>query len=156
MRSYTSKKREGGGVRPKFELDGEVFQSEGTVSLMDLSEFARLAAAGFDDGSAEGIAIMADIYHNLLGPTEYGRFRRHCREYDVDGSLLVEIIGGIMSEASEDADRPTGRPSDSPDGPPPDGATARVVSLQRGTVEQADTPKDEKTKPEERRVVSYG
>ncbi|MFI6793682.1 hypothetical protein ACIBG4_40760 [Nonomuraea sp. NPDC050383] len=155
MRSYNSKGRKTDRVRPKFELDGEVFEGEGTVSLMDLSEFARLAAEGFDDGSPEGVGILADIYRSLLGPAEYARFRRHCREHDVDGGLLVEIIAGTMAEASEDAGRPTGRPSDSPDGPPEGGGTARVVSLQRGTVEEK--PAEEATaEPETRRVVSYG
>ena len=154
MRSYTSKGKTD-RVRPKFELDGEVFEGEGTVSLMDLSEFARLAAAGFDDGSADGIAILADIYRNLLGDAEYQRFRRHCRERDVDGGLLVEIIAGTMAEASEEAGRPTERPSDLPDGPPEGGGTARVVSLQRGTVEEK--PAEAATaEAETRQVVSYG
>lgn len=152
MRSYTSKGRQN-NLRPEFELDGKAFRGEGTISLMDLSELARLAAAGFDDGSPEGIGMIADIYRSILGDQEFTRFRRHCREHDVDGKLLMEIIAGIIAEAG---DRPTERPSDLPDGPPVDGGTARVVSLQRGTVEQMDTPPQEEAEPQERRVVSYG
>ncbi|MEV4287349.1 hypothetical protein AB0K40_17735 [Nonomuraea bangladeshensis] len=153
MRSYTSKGRQN-SLRPEFELDGEVFRGEGTISLMDLSELARLAAAGFDDGSPEGIGMIADIYRSILGDQEFTRFRRHCREHDVDGKLLMEIIAGIIAEAGN---RPTERPSDSPDGPPAGGGTARVVSLQRGTVEQVETPPREETRePQKRQVVSYG
>jgi hypothetical protein len=153
MRSYTSKGRQA-DVRPEFELDGETFRGEGTISLMDLSEFARLAAEGFDDGSPEGIAILADIYRELLGTQEYTRFRRHCREHGTDGRLLLEIIGGILAEAG---DRPTERSSGSPDGPPTTEGTSTVVSFSRGTVEQAQTP-PETQKPEETepQLISYG
>ncbi|MFI7125997.1 hypothetical protein ACIBQ1_09905 [Nonomuraea sp. NPDC050153] len=146
MRSYTSEGRQAGGDRPKFEIDGVEFHGEGEISLMDISEFARLAAAGFDSGSPEGIGILADIYRSLLGDSEFARFRRHCRDHGTKGKVLVEILGGLIAEAS---DRPTSRPSDLPDGPPVDGGTARVVSLQRGTVEEK--PVEEKPP-----VVSYG
>ncbi|MER7500440.1 hypothetical protein AB0L05_27660 [Nonomuraea pusilla] len=148
MRSYTSKGRQAADVRPEFELDGVQFRGEGTISLMDLSEFARLAAEGFDDGSPEGIAILADIYRTLLGPQEYARFRRHCRDNGTDGRLLLEIIGGIIAEAG---DRPTERPSDLPDGPQTTEGTSKVVSFSRGTVAQAQ--QEERPEP---RVISYG
>lgn len=151
MRAYTSKGSQA-NIRPEFKLDDAVFRGEGTISLMDLSEFARLAAEGFDDGSPEGIGILADIYRTLLGAQEYGRFRRHCREHGTDGRLLLEIIGGIIAEAG---DRPTERPSDSSDGPPPDPASATVVSFSRGTVEQ-QTPQEQEPQAQEPRVISYG
>lgn len=153
MRSYSSKGRQADAVSPSFELDGVTFTGQGSISMLDLSEFARLAAAGFDSGSAEGIAIMADIYRSVLGDDEYRRFLKHCRDHGTDGRLLVEILGGLIAESS---DRPTSRPSDSPDGPPPAPDSAKVVSFSRGTVEQVDPPKQEETEPQERRVVSYG
>ncbi|MCK2219694.1 hypothetical protein MF672_038750 [Actinomadura sp. ATCC 31491] len=155
MRSYTSKSRKAESTPATFELDGVQFVGEGEISLMDISEFARLAAAGFDTDSADGIAILADIYRAILGPQEYGRFRQHCREHGTDGEVLIEILGGLLSEQGE---RPTERSSGSPDGPPTMPDTARVVSFSRATVTEVPVEEVAKTEtePQERRVVSYG
>ncbi|MFD1547018.1 hypothetical protein [Nonomuraea guangzhouensis] len=147
-RSYTSAgaQQSSDGSKPSFELDGVEFEAEGTISTMDLAEFARLATTGVDSGSAKGIAILADVYLSLLGEKTYERFREHCRKHGTDGGVLVEILGGMISEA---ADRPTSRPSDSSDGPPNDPGMQTVVSFKRATVEQ-------KPKEPESPVVSYG
>lgn len=155
-RSYTSKASgQDMKLQLEFELDDEVFVGQGSISTMDLSEFARLANQGVDSSSPEGIAILADIYLSLLGNTEYQRFRRHCRAHGTEGGVLVEILGGLMSEGSG---RPTQRPSDSSDGPTTGAATATVVSFSRGTVEQVEVkPETEMTQAEETpKVVSYG
>ncbi|MET8334359.1 hypothetical protein [Streptosporangium canum] len=149
-RSYTSAgRKQTGGKQLKFsfDLDGVVFENEGDVSLMDLSEFARLATQGVDSESPEGAAIIAEIFMTLLGERTYQRFRTHCRRHGTDDETLMAILGDLMSEAS---DRPTSRPSDSSDGPPTAPVTATVVSFSRGTVEQVEAPK------EEPRVASYG
>lgn len=147
-RSYTSAgaKQNADGSKPSFDLDGVEFEAEGNISTMDLAEFARLATKGVDSGSAQGIAILAEVYLSLLGEKTYQRFREHCREHGTDGGVLVEILGGMIAEA---ADRPTSRPSDSSDGPQPDPDTVTVVSFKRATVEQ-------KPVEAEPPVVSYG
>lgn len=147
-RSYTSAgaTQNPDGTKPSFELDGVEFEAEGNISTMDLAEFARLATSGVDSGSAKGIAILADVYLSLLGETTYERFREHCRKHGTDGGVLVEILGGMISEA---ADRPTSRPSDSSDGPTSDPDSVTVVSFKRATVEQ-------KPVVAEPQVVSYG
>jgi hypothetical protein len=156
-RSYTStRKQDAPTVNVEFELDGVAFVGDGQMSLMDLSELARLANEGMDSGGPEGVAILADIYRTLLGPATYKAFRAHCREHGTDGEVLVEILAGVIAEES---DRPTSRPSGSPDGPPPAGTTARVVSLQRGTVEQVPAPilqPEAPSEPEAPQVRSYG
>lgn len=153
MRSYTSKTRQQGQQRLQFELDDVQFVGDGHISLMDISEFARLAGAGFDTDSAEGIAILADVYRSLLGPAVYRQFREHCREHGTDGGVLLEIIGGLMAEAG---DLPTERSSGSPDGPTTTPATATVVSFSRGTVEQQQEPTPPEPAETESRVISYG
>lgn len=155
MRSYTSKGRQQNTDAPRleFEIDGVPFTGDGSVSVLDLSEFARLAASGMDTDDPSAGAILADIYLALLGDKEYQRFRNHCRRNGTDGENLMKIIGDL---ASEDSDRPTSRSSDSSDGPPSTPATSTVVSFSRGTVEQVELPKEEKTEPQARRVVSYG
>jgi len=149
-RSYTSpgRKKNTEGFDFSFELDGVVFENEGSVSLIDLSEFARLAAMGVDSQSPEGASIIAEVFLMVLGENTYRRFRTHCRKHGTDDETLVAIIGDLMEEAGN---RPTGRPSDSSDGPPNAPATATVVSFSRATVAQVPV------QPEpERHLVSYG
>lgn len=150
-RSYSSNRDGRRERKPQtFELDGVEFVATGSVSMLDISEFARLAAQGVDSDSPEAVAFLADTFRALLGDQEYHRFREHCRRHDTDAGVLVEILGDLAGEQVEDeTGRPTPRPSDSSDGPPPGPATARVVSFSRGIVE---TRPVEETPP----VVSYG
>lgn len=147
-RSYTSASRkQTGAAALDFDLDGVTFAGEGDISVMDLSEYARLANQGVDSESAEGIGILADVYSGLLGERVYQKFRTHCRKHGTDGATLVAILQDLITEES---DRPTSRPSDSSDGPPTVPATATVVSFSRGTVEQVEAS-------QERQLVhSYG
>ncbi|MFB4275727.1 hypothetical protein ACBJ59_10580 [Nonomuraea sp. MTCD27] len=152
MRSYTSKGRRQNTDVPRleFEIDGVTFTGDGSVSVMDLSEFARLATLGTDTQDPRAGAIIADIYHALLGESEYQRFRAHCRKHGTDGETLLSIIGDLAAEESEEkTGRPTGRSSDSSDGPPNAPATVTVVSFSKATVEEKPV---EETPP----VVSYG
>lgn len=142
-RSYTSAPRE--QVPRVFDVDGVEFTCTGQLSKLDVSEFARLAAAGTDSVTPAGVAILADIFRSLLG-SDYERFRTHCREHGTDDGTLLEIIGDLISEMAE---RPTSRPSDSSDGPPTAPATVTVVSFSKATVEEKPA---EETPP----VVSYG
>lgn len=147
-RSYTSKRSEPNPDAPRleFELDGVVFTSDGNLALMDISEFARLANEGMDTDSPKGLAIIAELFLALLGETTYQRFRRHCREHGTGEDVMVAIIGELLTE---EADRPTVRPSDSSDGPTATPDTVTVVSFSRATVEQQE-------KQEEPQVRSYG
>lgn len=152
-RSYTSagRKQQPDGVPVvEFELDGVTFAGDGSISIMDLAEYARLANLGIDSDNPAGAAIIADVFLGLLGEQPYQRFRAHCRKHGTDDGDLVKILQGVMADATEAAAaRPSGRPSDSSDGPPSTPATARVVSFKQGTVE---------TKPVEEKpaLVSYG
>ncbi|MGC5012514.1 hypothetical protein ACLQ2R_17260 [Streptosporangium sp. DT93] len=145
-RSYTSAGRQQDVPALDFELDGVTFVGEGDISVMDMSEYARLATQGVDSESPEGVAILADVYKGLLGDRVYNRFRMHCRKHGTDGETLVTILQDLISAA---ADRPTGRPSDSSDGPQTAPATVTAVSFSRGTVEQVAAK-------QEPQLVSYG
>jgi len=150
-RSYTSAGRKQGSAALDFDLDGVTFVGEGDISVMDMSEYARLASQGVDSESPEGIAILADVYRGLLGDRVYNQFRAHCRKHGTDGDTLVAILQGLITDAAE---RPTSRPSDSSDGPQTAPATATVVSFSRATVEQTELPAKEPT--QEPQLVSYG
>jgi|GEM_PF-4785915 len=149
-RSYTSpgRKKTSDSIDFSFELDGVAFENEGAVSLIDLSEFARLAAMGVDSQSPEGASIIAEVFLMVLGETTYRRFRNHCRKHGTDDETLLAIISDLMSEAGN---RPTSRPSDSSDGPPNAPATATVVSFSRATVEQVPVQSEPV-----KQLVSYG
>ncbi|MEV0584109.1 hypothetical protein [Nonomuraea sp. NPDC050310] len=144
-RSYTSTGHKRTEEPLGFELDGVAWECEAQMSLLDFSEFARLAVQGVDSESAEGLAILAELYQGLLG-SSYQRFRAHCRKHGTSGEQLMLIVQDLAGDA---AARPTERPSDSTDGPLPEAGTARVVSFSRGTVE-------EKPQEETPQVVSYG
>ena len=160
MRTYTSKRATNAPtLQVEFELDGVEFKGDGNVSMLDLSEFARLASQGVDTTDPAAVAIIADIYLSLLGEQTYQRFRAHCRRSGTNPEVLLAIIGDM---AGERVDRPTDRSSDSSDGPPPTPDSAKVVSFSRATVEQVPAPAQFPTEAPEptaetaRQVVSYG
>jgi hypothetical protein len=150
-RSYTSKQGASDAPQREFDLDDVTWVCEGDISVLDLSEYARLATQGVDSDSPEGMAILADVYSGLLGGS-YQKFREHCRKNGTGSDVLVNIIGDLITDA---ADRPTNRPSDSSDGPTNDADTVTVVSFSRNSVEQRE--KEEKEEKEETpQVISYG
>jgi hypothetical protein len=152
-RSYTSAGRQqqpDGAPVVEFELDGVAFAGDGSISIMDLAEYARLAKLGIDSDNPAGASIIADVFLGLLGEQMYHRFRDHCRRHGTDDGDLVKILQGVMADATEAAAaRPSSRPSDSSDGPPSVPGTAKVVSFSRGTV--SEQPVEEKQP-----LVSYG
>ncbi|MDX3100443.1 hypothetical protein [Nonomuraea angiospora] len=160
-RSYTSRTNQQSGSAglptQEFDLDDITWVCESNVSVLDLSEYARLAQQGVTAESSEGAAILADVFSGLLG-SNYQRFRLHCRKNGTEPGVLVEILRDLISDAAQ---RPTQRPSDSFDGPPPGEATSKVVSLSRGVVSvqplspapTAGKPQPQEEKP---RMVSYG
>src|SRR5690606_24573878 len=90
-RSYSSNRDGRRERKPQtFELDGVEFVATGSVSMLDISGFARLAAQGVDSDSPEAVAFLADTFRALLGDQEYHRFREHCRRHDTDAAVLVE------------------------------------------------------------------
>jgi hypothetical protein len=133
-RSYTSTPDQNAPVFDvEFELDGVEFKGQGSVNMLDISEFARLASAGVDTSDPAAVAIIAEMFLTLLGEQEYKRFLAHVRRKNTRPEVLLAIIGDM---SAKDTDRPTTRSSGSPDGPPPAEATAKVVSFSRATVEE--------------------
>ncbi|WP_101791032.1 hypothetical protein [Nonomuraea indica] len=154
-RSYTSRRDQAPATAPlDFDLDGVTFVAQGSISMMDISEFARLASQGLDSKSPQAVAFLADVYLSLLGPEQYRLFREHTRTHHTKPSVLLEILGDLVSGAvEEEAGRPTGRSSDSSDGPPTAPDSVTVVSFKRGTVEQE---KPQEPVAETPPVLSYG
>lgn len=153
-RSYTSSGRKQDGPLPsvEFEVDGVTFAGA-AISPLDLAEYARLARMGIDSDNVAGAAIIADVFLGVLGEQTYQKFRDHCRRHGTDDGDLVKILQGILEDAGQ---RPTERPSDSSDGPTPDAATAKVVSLSKATVQQVPAEQVQKLEQEKPKAVKYG
>lgn len=147
-RSYTSQSAgDAPELEVEFDLDGVEFKGSGTVSMLDISEFARLASAGVDTTDPRAVAIIAEMFLTLLGEeSTYQRFRAHVRRHKTKPEVLLAIISDM---ATADTGRPTSRSSGSPDGPPTGPATQTVVSFSKRTVE-------ERPVEEQPELVSYG
>jgi hypothetical protein len=130
-RSYTSAKREHAGEKPAFAIDGVTFVCEGGVSMLDISEFAKVAKAGVNTDDPAAAAVFAEFFDAALGEKVYAQFKRHVRENNTTEDELVDIMKGIIEDF---LGRPTKEPLSSQDGPSTTGPTSKVVSLQRGSV----------------------
>lgn len=139
MRTYTSNTGKRAPDRPllSFELDGVEFVAENEMSILDATEFARLATAGVDSESPAGAAMISEIFIAILGDKGYQRLRTHTRAHHTDPKVIVAIIGDLMEDLSA---RPTSAPSDSSDGQTSTPPTSTVVSFSRGTVSTAKEP----------------
>ena len=107
--SYTSK-----GAKPpfEFEIDGVPFVCTGGVSLLDMSELAKLAEV--DVESAEGAAAIAELFKGALGRVEYDRFRQHTRTHHTDPDTILEIMKDMVEHVTGG---PTRRSNSSAVGP---------------------------------------
>lgn len=123
------------------EVDGEtlelekaeVFTCSGDISALSLSEFAR--NADIDAATAEGAAILAEIFREAFdNDAEYRRFYRFQRRY-LEPDDLVDILGGLVEDFTG---RPTQPPSVSSATSSTDGPDSRVTSLPGGFSIQAE------------------
>jgi hypothetical protein len=143
-RSYTSTPdKHAPALTVEFELDGVEFKGEGSVNMLDISEFAN---AGVDTTDPAAVAIIAEMFLTLLGEPAYKRFLAHVRRKNTQPEVLLAILGDLSADTT---DLPTSRSSGSPDGPQNAPAIAKVVSFSKGTVEER--PVEEKPA-----LVSYG
>jgi hypothetical protein len=95
-------------------FQGEAFLAEFPVPPMALMEFAHIAADGVDSSDIEGYAAMYDLLESVIKPEDWDRFKRHAKKTRATDADLQELVGKVVSGQTE---RPTGRPSDSSDGP---------------------------------------
>lgn len=118
---------------PTLDIDGESFACRESLPVWQLMELAKSQQA---DEIAQ-LAGMHDFILAVLTPPERDRFRAFMRDWQGDHAALEAAVGALMESYSPD--RPTGRPSASPPGPPSTGGSSRVVSLSRGTASKAPT-----------------
>jgi hypothetical protein len=87
----------------EFELDGVAFVATGTVTLLDLSELAKLAEE--DVTSAAGAAAIATVFRAALD-ADYERFKAHLRTYRTRPDTIIKIMGDLIGYVSEGPTEP--------------------------------------------------
>lgn len=93
---------------------GERFALPRRFNSRLLWRFMRAADDGIDSESAEGIVLMDKLLDAVVRPEDHKRFDQVCDRECPDDEQLIEFA---MEAVQKIAARPTGRPSDSSDGP---------------------------------------
>jgi hypothetical protein len=93
---------------------GETFTLNPDVSEFALLEFAEAAADGQDGDTMQGLASMMRLVKECISDDDRSRFLVSCRKNRAGAAALTEVISAAFTSKTE---RPTGRPSDSSDGP---------------------------------------
>lgn len=122
-----------------FELDGQRFECQGKVNILDTSEMAAAADAALDTRDPEGMAIISRFLKAAFGPQEYRRIRAHFHAHDTPDELMLDIIGGIVEDVEGNVAALTARPTRSLSGSARGrqargGRTSRISALQQGDV----------------------
>lgn len=93
---------------------GEQFKVADKVGALPLMRFAKVARAGVDASELEGLAAMYDLLGQVIHPDDWSRFEDHADRVHADGDQLLGLVQEVFALM---AARPTGRSSDSSDGP---------------------------------------
>lgn len=96
------------------EFFGGRFQVAERVGLMPLMRFAKVAKSGVDSDDMAGLAAMYDLLEQCIAPADWQRFQDAADKARADGEELMKVVQTAIELISA---RPTGRPSDSSDGP---------------------------------------
>jgi hypothetical protein len=96
------------------EFAGEQFRTRRKVGAIALMRFAKVAKTGGDSATMDGLAAMYDLLEACIAKDEWQRFLSHAADVDADDGELMKVVSDVIELLSG---RPTGRPSDSSDGP---------------------------------------
>ena len=101
----------------------------GAMAGLQMAKIVR-DASRLEDSDAEGqatvMAGMLDILERTLAPADWGRFVDHTYEVSASMGDIQEFLQLVMAAGA--GSRPTGRSSDSSDGPQPTKESSEVVS----------------------------
>lgn len=96
------------------EFEGESFHIAERVAAMSLMRFAKVAQSGATTTSMAGLAAQHDLIEQCIHPDDWPRFQAHAEKVRANGDQLLTVVQDVLKALAE---RPTGRPSDSSDGP---------------------------------------
>jgi hypothetical protein len=109
-----------------FEFYGETFGINPEPSGWALLEFAKAADDGQDADTMVGLASLMRLVEECVASDDWTRFRATARK---NRASVPELTKVIQATFAQEADRPTGRPSDSSGGPsttPPKSGSSSV------------------------------
>lgn len=118
-------------VTQSVEFLGERFRIADKVSSLALMRFAKVASTGVDADDMEGLAALYDVLEQCIDPGQWSAFQKHADRQRAQSDDLLELVKEVLPRI---AARPTGRPSDSSDGPPmpnglfADDSSSRVIT----------------------------
>lgn len=145
-KQYTSKQAPGGPGDEEvvsteglsFELDGVTFDLHGQFDGQDMIDLAMpLADAGDGWYEPEALAAVGRFYQQVMGEETYRAFSRHRRKQRTHPQVVAQIMTDLIEELT---DRPPGKLSRSPAGPPPVVVSSPVVSSSPGWAAAAVDP----------------
>lgn len=122
-------------VTQSVEFLGERFRIADQVSSLALMRFAKVASSGVDADDMEGLAALYDVLEQCIDPGQWAAFQKHADRKRAQSDDLLELVKEVLPRI---AARPTGRPSDSSDGPPTQNAhsagdsSSRVITRLEG------------------------
>ena len=93
---------------------GESFRVADRVGALPLMRFAKIAKSGVDANELDGLVAMYDLLGQVIHAEDWARFEDHADDQHADGDQLLELVQEALALV---AARPTGRLSDSSDGP---------------------------------------
>jgi hypothetical protein len=93
---------------------GESFTLPERVGSMPLWRFAKIASGGIDSTEMDGFVAMYDLVKSCLTDDDWQRFNQVADANAADDDDIMGFCGQVILAVSE---RPTKRPSVSPDGP---------------------------------------
>jgi hypothetical protein len=96
------------------EFFGQEFTLRPKVSEYALLKFARAARGGQDAETMEGMASMLDLLEKCIVAEQWATFDRLASDNDASAEDVMAVVQAAFSQSAE---RPTGRLSDSSDGP---------------------------------------
>lgn len=96
------------------EFKGETFRLNDELNEYAVLEFLEVAEDGADGNEVHGAAALLRFVKELIHPDDRARFSAVARRERAKAQDLVEFL---MGKVAADAERPTGRPSDSSGGP---------------------------------------
>jgi hypothetical protein len=96
------------------EFFGDKYELNDDVSQFALLEFARAASEGQDGDTMEGLASLLRLVEECVAEKDRKRFLGSCRKNRASADDLTTVLQAAFEVKAE---RPTGRPAVSSDGP---------------------------------------
>lgn len=123
---------------PSTTFAGTVFTLPDAPNSMALMEYASVINSGVHPESLDGLAALHDLLAECMGES-WEAFRDLAKQQRSSADSLLSVVRDVFAVY---VDRPTGRPSDSSEGPVPTAARSEgdVFSRSKASLEAKGRP----------------